>query len=373
MRRNLFCLGLIVGIAAVIGVACGDDDKTATGTRPDLREALAGGKADLASRFDTLPAWLKHQPYEELSCQGPPVLNRFVDSDSGHSYSFPAEQGVSYTVRFEGSHERDAGIVAGVYDAADGKVLVIDGDRAENSIKLQFDSPLTGKVIVAVFSAWDATGDYNLSIYCDGSGPVFCSDDDGCTDGFCDCVDTGCTGKICKPWGQWGDSCGGFVLPQYRVRCHPELRCAGGNMAIDMPGNCTKPATVDEILADLDTFEDKPVFVNGFIQNVGQYCSKMMCTTENPCCNYCGAEQRLFDEEVSGARPEGGLGLRDVNAEESYGCHGNNCDFLDNCTVEDIDIYQFGVVGKVRRIRAMDAPISYNYIDVEYLSPFVIQ
>jgi hypothetical protein len=300
------------------------------------------------------------------------VLNHFADWDSGHSYSFAAEKGVSYTLRFEGTHEREAGIVVAAYDAATSKVVAIDGDRAENSLKLTFESPLTGKLIIAVFSGWDATGDYNLSVYCDGSGPEYCSDDNACTDGFCGCLDSACSGKVCKPWAQWGDSCGGFVPPEYESRCHPDLRCAGGNMAIDMPGKCTKLATVAEILADLDTFEDRPVFVNGFVQNVNQYCSKNMCMPDNRCCNYCGAEQRLFDEEIElTTDPATGLGLRNVNDEENYRCSGSNCDYLDNCTVDDIDVYQYAVVGMVRRVRAMDAPIEWDYIEVEEIRPYL--
>ena len=336
----------------------------------------------MASRFDTLPGWLEHQPYEELSCQGAPVASRFQGEDSGHSYSYPAEVGVSYSLRFQGTHDPAAGIIAGVYDAQTGTVIAIDGAAGASSIKLSFAVGRSGKVIIAVFSAFDTAGDYNLSISCNGQGPVFCIDDSFCdADSFCGCVDSACTGKVCKPRAEWGESCGGFVPPQYATVCAEGLMCAGGQPAIDMPGRCSRIATVAEILQDVDTFEDLPVVVLGYVQNTGQYCSKMMCSPSNPCCNTCGAEQTLFDATVSPAvDPNTGLGLRHAhgqNAGFSYGCSGNDCDFEltedgivwkpGKCTVDDT-LSQYFVAGKVGRIRAMDAPVQWVYVDVEEIS-----
>lgn len=64
-----------------------------------------------------------------------------------------------------------------------------------------------------------------------------CIDNDDCAEGFCGWADDDST-RICKPWGEVGDSCEGFVLPSHRVFCDPSLECVPSEPTFDAPGVC---------------------------------------------------------------------------------------------------------------------------------------
>ncbi len=66
----------------------------------------------------------------------------------------------------------------------------------------------------------------------------WCDRDEMC-DGFCGWDDA--NERVCKPWGQEGDSCGGFVLPASRNFCEPGLTCPCSEATCDLPGTCTAP------------------------------------------------------------------------------------------------------------------------------------
>lgn len=63
-----------------------------------------------------------------------------------------------------------------------------------------------------------------------------CSDDSDCSDGFCGWGDAG--ERFCKPWGQVGDSCNGYVIPSARNFCDPALSCYQTDPTGDIPGVC---------------------------------------------------------------------------------------------------------------------------------------
>ncbi len=50
--------------------------------------------------------------------------------------------------------------------------------------------------------------------------------------------------RICKPRGTYGDSCGGFVVPEARRICEIGLSCVGGPI-VDLPGVCELRCTTD--------------------------------------------------------------------------------------------------------------------------------
>jgi len=49
--------------------------------------------------------------------------------------------------------------------------------------------------------------------------------------------------KLCVPFSNDGESCGGYTLPANQMRCSPGLECANtmGPMIADAPGNCMRP------------------------------------------------------------------------------------------------------------------------------------
>jgi hypothetical protein len=65
-----------------------------------------------------------------------------------------------------------------------------------------------------------------------------CAQDADC-DGFCGYEANG--DRVCKPWGDVGDQCGGFVTPAYINKCDPSLVCNYPEATHDVPGTCDKP------------------------------------------------------------------------------------------------------------------------------------
>ena len=136
--------------------------------RPDLRGLFsAGGKSDVASRFPTLPDWLVSKDHAELRCDAPSLSANFVGADSGHHYRLvlPAGQGI-YRLTFSGTHEAQSGILLGVYDESSGALVTIAGEPDGNSLQLSVVPPSSSALRVAVFTAFDATGAYTLSLDC---------------------------------------------------------------------------------------------------------------------------------------------------------------------------------------------------------------
>ncbi len=162
-----------------------------------------------------------------------------------------------------------------------------------------------------------------------------CTEDADCTDSFCGCVDAQCTEKVCKPFSQEGESCGGFVQIHHVKHCAPGLACMGPNFIADMPGSCGTPVSVQDLVAAPQKYEGLYVGVQGHIGATVPMCTMMACSMENPCCNSCGSGQRLTDVSAPDAfvDPNGGVGLSQDN--EAYRCGGNNCDYMNNCTVEN--------------------------------------
>lgn len=67
---------------------------------------------------------------------------------------------------------------------------------------------------------------------------AWCDRDEVC-EGFCGWDDN--NDRLCKPWAQEGESCGGFVLPAFRNSCEPGLTCECVEPTCDVPGICTAP------------------------------------------------------------------------------------------------------------------------------------
>jgi Cys-rich repeat protein len=63
-----------------------------------------------------------------------------------------------------------------------------------------------------------------------------CADSSDCSDGFCG-WDAGGS-RVCKPYRNEGESCGGFTLPEFRYECRPDLECKCTEPTCDAPGVC---------------------------------------------------------------------------------------------------------------------------------------
>jgi hypothetical protein len=74
-------------------------------------------------------------------------------------------------------------------------------------------------------------------VYKTGPQTTACSDNSDCSDGFCGWDAN--NARVCKSWGQEGDSCQGFVMPAYRNFCDPSLTCIQSEPTFDVPGVCT--------------------------------------------------------------------------------------------------------------------------------------
>lgn len=86
---------------------------------------------------------------------------------------------------------------------------------------------------------------HNVQQICELGGNE-CVENDDCSDGFCGWADDHTT-RICKPWGQIGESCEGFVVPSARNFCDPSLTCVFPEETHDVPGTC-QPSSCDPTL-----------------------------------------------------------------------------------------------------------------------------
>ena len=74
-------------------------------------------------------------------------------------------------------------------------------------------------------------------------------------------------------------------------------------------------------------YDGQQIMICGRLELGPKYCTKMACSTVNPCCNTCGAGYR-FDDLVSVAGTTDG---------DKWGCGGNECSLT--CTpFEDSDV-----------------------------------
>ncbi len=157
-----------------------------------------------------------------------------------------------------------------------------------------------------------------------------CNDDSDCSEGWCRATDHTFTSKECVPFSVEGESCSGFAPPQYINRCEPGLSCVFRPFVADAPGTCRVSVTVKELRTNPAKYAGKRVVVDGYVSAGLAACTKIACPQSDPCCNQCGANQRLADTP---GYDRNGLTLTDSNGE--FGCSGNECNYQDNCSVED--------------------------------------
>jgi len=155
-----------------------------------------------------------------------------------------------------------------------------------------------------------------------------CETEDDCNNGFCGCSDTRCTTRICKNYAAEGESCGGFRMAD-RVRyCSSEFDCvAPYDIIADIPGHCGEMTTVAKVVADPRAFEGRFIAIKGVFDTNSPACTKIGCSTANPCCNACSANLRVYDDSTQ-------FGTEGIYLSEegtSLGCTGNECNMRENC------------------------------------------
>ncbi len=116
-------------------------------------------------------------------------------------------------------------------------------DASSDGYRAGFDlaAEESGTYLVVYGPAYSWSADYHIEINCaDCSLPEQCLDDNECGSGeFCGWAAN--SDRVCKPWSQEGESCGGFVLPDFRKSCEPGLSCVCVEATCDLPGVCTAP------------------------------------------------------------------------------------------------------------------------------------
>jgi|GEM_PF-2479963 len=161
-----------------------------------------------------------------------------------------------------------------------------------------------------------------------------------CAEGFCGCVDAECSSRICKPWQTEGQSCGGFTLPHYYTQCDPSLTCSSPYWIADLPGICSVQVTPEELYANPEAYDGRVVAVSGNILTGYAMCTKMACWEDNPCCNQCGAQQKLYASEKF-PNDEDGIALVGEDG-TTYGCGGNECNYQDSCSADEGEVLIIG-------------------------------
>jgi hypothetical protein len=263
-----------------LGACAADDHGPKPETNPD-ESVLDTGKADYLTR-------------NLVSFQGSLELNGSVDSaidypDWLHGYTFRAEAGDQISV-YMNTDEFGYFFVYGPSHrvASDGTPRFRESlhgaytDEASNGYRAGYDlnADEAGTYLVVYGPAYAWSADYHIEINCaDCSAPGECHADDECAAGeFCGdngvrCIVAPCTAnydvcqpagvdgdwcdrnemcqgfcgwdasneRVCKPWAQEGDSCGGFVLPDFRNFCEPGLSCECSEATCDIPGTCVLP------------------------------------------------------------------------------------------------------------------------------------
>ncbi len=165
-----------------------------------------------------------------------------------------------------------------------------------------------------------------------GPGDEQCESHEDCIDGFCGYADNTGQVRVCKPYSPEGGSCGGFVQPSWVTMCSPDFDCVGPQFIADIPGSCGQQVELHDLLANPAKYEGQFVAVEGHIDATVPMCTMMACAP-NECCNSCGASQRLFDGPQEWANPDEGLELHQDG--QPFACGGNECTYMDNCTVSN--------------------------------------
>lgn len=77
-----------------------------------------------------------------------------------------------------------------------------------------------------------------IGSWLDGACPeeISCSKDSDCDNQFCGW--NASNARICKPYAQRGEHCGGFTMPQFRSFCAPGLECDSPRGMVDGGGTC---------------------------------------------------------------------------------------------------------------------------------------
>ncbi|MFT7621736.1 MAG: hypothetical protein ACI9WU_000901 [Myxococcota bacterium] len=168
----------------------------------------------------------------------------------------------------------------------------------------------------------------------DGNNGDKCAEQSDCSAGFCGCMDSSCDDQVCKPWSAEGESCGGFVMPQYFTMCAPTEQCMGPGFIADLPGSCGAQVAVSDLQQNPSKFDGRFVAIQGVVAAGIAMCTKMACSQENPCCNSCGAGQHLYGKDP-GSFPNGSDGIEIHQDDQQMGCGGNECTYMDSCTIDN--------------------------------------
>jgi hypothetical protein len=140
-----------------------------------------------------------------------------------------------------------------------------------------------------------------------------------------------CTAN-CEQIAEEGEACEGFVPAELFKTCEPQLDCVAPHDIIsDVQGNCGTTVTVAELIAHPATYDGHFVAVRGAIQRRVAACTKIACSTANPCCNQCNAALNLYD---AGADPTTSEGVYLTEGGDAVGCSGNSCDYQNHCSLD---------------------------------------
>lgn len=157
--------------------------------------------------------------------------------------------------------------------------------------------------------------------------PEGCTSDDECApDGWCRALEGDGAGRACHPWAGEEERCGGFTPPWAAERCHPELGCVSHPLIADAPGQCALRVTLEELLANPESYVDRFVAVSGGEVAVGlARCTRIACPDEMPCCNTCSGNQVYLNRA--------GMVPMVMGGGDPYSCTGSECEWTD-CDAE---------------------------------------
>lgn len=319
---------------------CGAD----TVTSDDVSEKpQADPDAEMTGKADSLSNW-----YTSIEGELEGSVQSSIDyPDWFHGYTLELEAGTTWRIRVGASA---SGLVR-VYGPSfatysNGRPYFTRSIARANintrrSGEVEFDLPVdtSGTYMVVYGPRYQWNASYTMDVDCvDGCDEVEgCVSDSDCADGWCRAVDAQSTARECVPYAQEGQSCGGFTLPHYYEACEPSLTCVFRPFVADAPGACRHVVTVDELERNPDDWDGVRVSIDGWISAGVPMCTLQACSTDDPCCNACGASQTLTDS-MSTAE---GLALEQNG--NQFGCSGDNCSYQDNCTVDPEGEYR--VVG----------------------------
>jgi hypothetical protein len=334
---------LLVGLAAV---GCSQSTEP-TDTKPSVDpDAELTGKADgLSNHYTELRGELPMDDVLFGEIDYPDYFHGYtIELEAGQTVQFTTWADARGLVRLYGpagphsSEERPRFGRAQVRGSTHAR-----GERYQNEFSFEVEEGGTYMLVYGPYWVWNS--EYELSTKClagcqSDPEPSECADDSDCVDGWCrqNGFDPA-EGSQCVPFVGEGESCGGFAPPPHVDACAPEFTCVYRPFVADAPGKCRNVVTVEELRNNPDQWDGERVSIDGYINTGYAICTQMACTVDNPCCNSCGASQTLDDDQNSGTRE----GLTLVKDGETIGCGGNNCTYLDNCSVADGEFRALGV------------------------------